>query len=275
MNTIDRVNNLQNGSTGSKVSDRAKKMAGKQDDDAYGQLIWDHFHGLPAQEIIEREDGWLGASSGPGCYFAEYPDWSEHEREAMQYVRGRVIDIGCGAGRHALHLQEKGFDVLGIDLSPLAIDVSKARGLKNAEVLGITGISRDLGNFNTFLMMGSNFGLFGNFSRARRLLKRFHAMSDSEGRVIAESADPYDTDNPCHLAYQKRNRERGKFSCQLRIRVRHETLKSAWFEYLKVSRDEMRRILEGTGWEVERFIPEKGTVYAAVIEKTDPGRESK
>lgn len=249
-------------------------MAGKQDDDAYGQLIWDHYHGLPAQEMIEREDGWIGTSSGPAFYFAEYSAWSGLERDAMDFVRGRVIDIGCGAGRHALYLQEKGLDVLGIDLSPLAIDVSQARGLRNAEVLDISGISRELGRFDTFLMMGSNFGLFGNLSRARRLLKRFHAMSGPDGRIIAESADPYDTDSPYHLAYQKRNRERGKFSCQLRIRVRHQTLKSAWFEYLKVSREEMRGILGGTGWKVERFIPEEGTVYAAVIEKTDRGRQS-
>jgi SAM-dependent methyltransferase len=250
-------------------------MGRKQEDDAYGQLIWDHYHGLPAQEIIEREDGWIGTSSGPAFYFAEYPDWGGHEREAMKHVCGRVIDIGCGAGRHALYLQEKGFYVLGIDLSPLAIEVSKARGLKNAKLLGIDGISRELEAFGTFLMMGSNFGLFGNLSRARRLLKRFHAMSGPEGRIIAESADPCDTENPYHLAYQKWNRERGKFPCQLRIRVRHETLKSAWFEYLKVSRDEMRGILAGTGWEVERFIPEKGTVYTAVMRKTASGRKSR
>ena len=92
--------------------------------------FWDHYRGLPAREIIEREDGWIGTSSGPGCYFAEYPDWDEHEREAMKHVRGRVIDVGCGAGRNALYLREKGFDVLGVDLSPLAIHVSMRREME-------------------------------------------------------------------------------------------------------------------------------------------------
>jgi 2-polyprenyl-3-methyl-5-hydroxy-6-metoxy-1,4-benzoquinol methylase len=49
-------------------------------------------------------------------------DFSVYE-EAMQFVKGRVLDVGCGEGRHSLYLQEKWFDVLGIDISPLAIKV--------------------------------------------------------------------------------------------------------------------------------------------------------
>ena len=240
-------------------------------DDAYGQLIWDHYRNLPAQEIIEREDGWIGVSMGPELYFSRFEEWTPHEREAVKCAHGRILDIGCGAGRHALYLQEQGSDVLGIDLSPLAVRVAKARGLKNAKVLEITDLTGNIGRFDTILMMGSNFGLFGNLRRARWLLRRFHRMTGDNGRIIAESADPYDTTNPHHLAYQKWNRSWGKFSCQLKIRVRHQTLKSPWFEYLKVSREEMQGILEGTGWKVTQFIPEKGTVYVAIIDKCQEG----
>lgn len=44
-----------------------------QGDDAYGQLKWDHYRGLPAQEIIEREDGWIGTSMGPAGYLEFFP----------------------------------------------------------------------------------------------------------------------------------------------------------------------------------------------------------
>jgi 2-polyprenyl-3-methyl-5-hydroxy-6-metoxy-1,4-benzoquinol methylase len=73
----------------------------------------------------------------------------------MRFVKGRVLDIGCGAGRVALYLQKKGFDVSGIDVSPLAVKVCKLRGLKKARVLSISNIGAKLGKFDTLLMFGN------------------------------------------------------------------------------------------------------------------------
>src|ERR671927_1466516 len=110
--------------------------------DAYGEQLWSYFKtGEPRSEIIERDDGMLSAGQyGGKLYFSEYKDWQKIEKEAMKFVRGRVLDIGCGAGRHSLYLQGKGFDVTGIDNAPGAIEVCKARGLKKAFVRPIEEI---------------------------------------------------------------------------------------------------------------------------------------
>jgi 2-polyprenyl-3-methyl-5-hydroxy-6-metoxy-1,4-benzoquinol methylase len=55
----------------------------------------------------------------------------------MKSVKGRVLDIGVGAGRHSLYLQEKGFNVLGIDVSPLILEVCRKRGLKKSKLMQI------------------------------------------------------------------------------------------------------------------------------------------
>ena len=68
-------------------------------------------------------------------YFSEYENWHTIEKKAMVFVKGKVLDIGCGVGRHSLYLQKKGFDVLGIDNSPLAIKVSKLRGVKKTKIM--------------------------------------------------------------------------------------------------------------------------------------------
>jgi 2-polyprenyl-3-methyl-5-hydroxy-6-metoxy-1,4-benzoquinol methylase len=52
------------------------------------------------------------------------------EKKAIDYAKGRVLDVGCGAGRHILYLQKKGLKVLGIDQSPLAVNMCKLRGAK-------------------------------------------------------------------------------------------------------------------------------------------------
>jgi SAM-dependent methyltransferase len=186
----------------------------------------------------------------------------------MKYVRGRVLDIGCGAGRHLLYLQEKGFDVLGIDISPLAIKVCKLRGLRKARVIPITQIAPKIGKFDTILMMGNNFGLLGSLRRAKWLLKRFHVITYDEGRIIAQTLDPHGTTDAFHLEYLRLNKRRGRMAGQVRIRVRYKKYVTPWFDYLFVSKDEMRKILEGTGWGVRHFIDSRGPVYIAIIDKT-------
>lgn len=235
--------------------------------DAIGTMNWDYFRGRESYEVIERDDGFIDVSSGPRYYFSEYRSWPRHDRRAMSFVRGRVLDIGCGPGRHSLYLQKKGHDVVGIDVSPLTIKVAKRRGLKAARVMSITQLRFPPGSFDTILLLGNNFGLLGNPVRGRWLLRRLRALTTREGRIIAESLEPRKTKNPFHLAYHKWNEQRGRLPGQVRIRVRYQGYMSTWLDYLFVSSTEMREILRGTGWRIATVIPSTGSTYIAVIDR--------
>ena len=92
--------------------------------DAYGQqLLAQHDSQTATVEIIERDDRFIDTGSEAGLYFRDYKEWSPLERRVIRLVKGRILDIGCGAGRHCLYLQQKGFDVTGIDNSPGAVKV--------------------------------------------------------------------------------------------------------------------------------------------------------
>ena len=240
--------------------------------DAFGHAVWDHAHGKNAFEIIERSDGRFDISSGPAAYLAEPTFWSQHEKAALEkHAHGRVLDIGCNAGRHALYLQEHGLDVLGVDVSPLAIAVAKKRGLKSALLLSIDELTAELGLFDTILMLGNNFGLFGNAARAKRLLRRFRKLTRPGATLIVESLDVYATSDPDHLAYLAANRERGRMGGQIRMRARYRRFVTPWFDYLMVSPAEMEALLDGTGWHVVKYYQGVGarSVYTAIIERTD------
>ena len=221
--------------------------------DAYGHQLYDCFKGREVVEMVERDDGFIDTSASlPGYYLAEYKTWRPHEKEAMRYARGKILDIGCGGGRISLYFQKRGFDVLGIDVSPLAIRVCKLRGLQKARVMSITDVSSRLGMFGTILMIGNNFGLFGSPNRAKRLLRQFYDSTSPEALIIAESNDQYQSNEPFHLSYRRRNNRKGKVPGELTIRVRYKKYTTPWFGYLIVSKREMKRILEGTGWRVKR-----------------------
>ena len=235
--------------------------------DAYGHLISDRHNGQDNVEIVEREDKLINANhQGPRNYFAEYEGWAEHQKHAIGYTTGRVLDIGCGAGRHSLYLQEQGHDTLGTDNSPLAIETCQRRGLKNAVVTPITQLNSKIGTFDTILMMGHNFGLVSNYKRAKWLLRRFAAMTSETAKIIAETMDPYRTEDPCHLGYHQFNRDRGRMSGQLRLRIRYRQYITPWFDYLFVSKTEMEDILDGTAWRVERYVDAANTpTYVAIL----------
>lgn len=234
-----------------------------------GHLDWDHHHGKAVHEVIERDDGYIDVTEGPGAYFADYRAWPACEKRAMRYVRGRILDVGCGAGRVALHLQRKGFDVTGIDNSPLAVKVCRLRGLKRARVMPFERLAFPQNSFDTIVLLGNNFGLFANRRQAQRLLRRLYTMTGPGARIIAETLDPQRTENPFHLAYHRRNLARGRIAGQVRIRVRYEGYATPWFDHLFVSKAEMRKVLQGTGWSVEQFLDSGGPVYIAILRKAE------
>jgi SAM-dependent methyltransferase len=240
----------------------------KEHQDAYGREIYDYYKtGISPGEIVERDDGYFDVSDGPGVYFSDYDKWPSYERKAMRYARGKVLDIGSGAGRHALYLQGKGLEVVAIDNSPLAVEVCRLRGVRDARVLALNGISAGLGVFDTVLMMCNNFGLFGSYEGARRLLRRLAKVTSDKGRVIAASADTYKTEAPEHRSYHNFNRGRGRMAGQLRLRVRYKKMATPWFDYLLVSKEELEDIVAGTGWQVSRCLDSGGPRYIAIIDK--------
>lgn len=245
-----------------------------REQDSFGQALWAAFKGEATTVVIERDDRFVDPFENVGQYLKDEMDWPAGEKQAIKLARGRVLDIGCGAGRHALHLQKLGHAVTGIDNSPLAIRVCRARGLTGARVMPIRSIGRfPAGTFDTVIMFGNNFGLFGSFQGARRLLRILHRITRPGAVLLAASNDIYRTKDPLHLKYHAWNRRRGRMSGQIRFRVRYRQFVGKWMDYLMVSRKEMEKLLAGTGWKVRRFVHgEFSSYYIGVVDRQKIGR---
>jgi 2-polyprenyl-3-methyl-5-hydroxy-6-metoxy-1,4-benzoquinol methylase len=89
---------------------------GKKVRDTFGLALMAHYKGEPSIHQTVRDDGYISEVDA-SMYFTSYEEWPGYEREAILEARGRVLDVGLGAGRHSLWLQERGQEVVGIDLS--------------------------------------------------------------------------------------------------------------------------------------------------------------
>jgi 2-polyprenyl-3-methyl-5-hydroxy-6-metoxy-1,4-benzoquinol methylase len=128
------------------------------------------------ENIMNNRQGYFGGTFDSA--YAGIPPW-DIGRPQQVYVdlaqtgqiQGSVLDVGCGTGEHALYLAQLGYEVWGIDSSPLAIKKAEAKSLKQ----GVSVTLRVADAFN-LKELGRSFdtvidsGLFHIFSDEERAL---------------------------------------------------------------------------------------------------------
>ncbi len=221
-------------------SRRTTKRGTTSSFDLYAQAMLDHWLGKKVVFEFERDDGYRSRSLVE-AYFTPPAKWSKIEREAMREVRGRVLDVGCGPGRHAVYLQRKGHRVVGIDASPTQVALARVRGLQE-------------------VYQGSVQRRF--FRDAREITKR-------RSRIIGSTRIP-GTWIPEHLSYVKWNIARGRPPGLLSLRGHYKGRVGDWFDLLLLSPDDLADLAHATGWDLVRVIYEPRddpTSYVGVLQR--------
>lgn len=120
--------------------------------------------------------------------FRSEQEMPQLEKRALTLVRGRVLDVGAGAGCHALALQENGFEVKAIDVSPLSCDVMKARGIEDVECVNLFDTQLQ-SKFDTILLLMNGTGIAGKLSRLPLLLNRLKELMAEGAQILIDSSD--------------------------------------------------------------------------------------
>ena len=237
--------------------------------DAFGRALLDWAHGATTPEIVERDDGYTETGAGPEVYLSDFKGWPLAERQSVRHMRGRVLDVGCGAGRVALELQRRVVDVVGLDSSRLAVQAARRRGVKEVWCTSTDKLGRRIASFDTIVLFGNNLGIFGTPEGVREALTEWAHSTKPEARLFIESTNPYCGGAPgIDRRYYQRNREEGRLPGQAMFRYHYEYFVGEWFPWLFVSRRDFREIVRGTGWHQVRVLGERPSEpYVAILEK--------
>ena len=222
--------------------------------DIWGRIYIDQWHGDAHPHAFHRDDGKRDTVASAAGYFVAPRGVAD--RDALDGLTGRVLDLGCGPGSYTRLLEGRGQEVIATDASPGAITVCRERGCRDARVLEIDGVGADLGSFDAIICMGNTFGVALDPGTLPRRLHRMRAVLVPNGKLVLSLIDPLATVDPAHLAYHERNRAAGRPPGLTRLRLEYRGMTGDWWELWMPTDAEMHAGATAAGWRVTKAVPE-------------------
>ena len=163
--------------------------------DPMGAAILDYQKEQRAGRLRVRSTMFEGDEMPVAHLFRNESEMPLLEQKALSLARGHILDVGAGAGCHALALQQRGMEVCAIDISPLSCEAMRLRGVRDVRCINLfdprltprqpsfpTG-------FDTILLLMNGTGIAGKVSRLPMLLIRLRDLLAAGGQVLVDSSD--------------------------------------------------------------------------------------
>lgn len=155
--------------------------------DLFGKAILDYQTGNDPQDLITETTISEADEMSVAYLFRDFDEMPKIEQKALALSKGKILDVGCGAGSHSLYLQKKGFDVTSIDISPSAIKACELRGLKKAKVQDVMQLENE--KFDTILLLMNGAGMCGRLKDITKFLLKLKNLLTEKGQILVDSSD--------------------------------------------------------------------------------------
>ncbi|ALJ00308.1 class I SAM-dependent methyltransferase [Rufibacter tibetensis] len=202
----------------------------------------------------------MEADELPAAYlFREFSEMPEREQFALKEARGKVLDIGAGAGSHALALQTQGLEVTALEISGKAVEVQKARGVKN--VLHGDFFTLPATPHDTLLLLMNGIGLAGTLEGLPHFLETCKKWLAPGGQILLESSDIlylYEEEDGSVLLDLN-----GAYYGELTYMMEFEDERTDPFPWLFINFDLLQQYAEEAGLKAELLLQEEDDHYIA------------
>ena len=139
---------------------------------------------LITETTISEEDEMLVA-----YLFRDFSGMPKLEQQALLLSKGKVLDVGCGAGSHSLYLQkEKNLKVTAIDISNNAVEACQLRGISDVLKIDILEFN-SIEKFDTILLLMNGAGVFGKLEYVSKYLEKLKSLLAENGQILIDSSD--------------------------------------------------------------------------------------
>jgi len=231
----------------------------------HGAALLAYVRGDAAAELrIRRDDGLVGVLPA-AQYFREPAAFTASERSALEACRGQVLDVGAGTGLHSLELQARGFRVTAIDISAVAVEIMRERGVAEARCADVWELEDE--GFDTLLMLGHGIGMVETLAGLDRYLAHARGLTRPGGQVLLDSTDVTRTSEPLHLAYHEANRRAGRYVGETRMQLEYAGSRGPFCGWLHVDPATLGEHARRAGWSPEVLLEGDTGEYLARLQR--------
>lgn len=234
------------------------------------QALLDHHRdGRPRIVRALRADG-VEFEIETGEYFTLEGELAALDRVALAAAKGRVLDVGAGAGRHALALAEQGCTVLAIDVSETCVALCRERGVRDARVYDVLALPRTtdeaLGRFDTIFFGMQTIGVAGGVAALGRMLERLAAHLEPGGVVVADSS-------ALREAWEGESADRSPERGEIVLETRYGRMRGEPFPWVYLAEEDLAEVAAGAGFVAETLARvESGEYLMALRRRSEAGR---
>lgn len=158
--------------------------------------------------------------------FRAFEDMPGVEKKALDLCRGKVLDVGCGAGSHALFLQnERNLDIKAIDTSPGAIEIAEIRGVKETVCQNFYEIENE--KFDTILMLMNGSGIIGKLKNLNLFFEHSRTLLNEGGQILMDSSDLI-------YLFEDEKPDLEKYYGELEYKLSYKNAESDYFDWLYI-----------------------------------------
>jgi SAM-dependent methyltransferase len=156
--------------------------------DLFGKAILDFQTNNSPEDLITETTISEEDEMSVAYLFRSYNEMPNMEQKALQLAKGRILDVGCGAGSHSLTLQnERSLQITAIDISPYAIEACTLRGIKDARVQDVMTLENE--KYDTILLLMNGAGMCGKLKNIPKFLLKLKSLLNPGGQILMDSSD--------------------------------------------------------------------------------------
>lgn len=156
--------------------------------DLFGKAILDFQTNNSPEDLITETTISEADEMSVAYLFRSFNEMPKLEQKALELAKGKILDVGCGAGSHSLYLQnKKKLDVTSIDISEKAIETCKLRGIKNARVQDV--LTLEVEKYDTIISLMNGVGIFGKLQNCNKFLSKLKSLLNPGGQILLDSSD--------------------------------------------------------------------------------------